>query len=232
MDFIKQISKDNKVMKSTNNADKKMAVEQISGTTDGGMYGHTNRHVGADSRDYRMMFPFGISSRPPSDVASQVISDGKSFGSIVGIFDENRPQAEVGEAIIYSLFNALIKLDKNGDIAMRCANNINQTAQNTYEIKANDVKINSQLTSVTGDVIIGGSVSYGGGGEITSSGSAINVNINKDYNISANNMSFAGNEFSFDMEMIQKMWNTMKQLLDRVSALDHGGNDFIKDYGG
>jgi hypothetical protein len=65
------------------------------------------------------ILPYGISSRGMAGMRAQVIVNDDSNNTVVGVYDPNRPDVEVGEVLLYSIGSATIHLTKNGVIAVR-----------------------------------------------------------------------------------------------------------------
>lgn len=87
-------------------------------TGNNGRSANVNNLYNSQVRDAQMMMPFGISSRPYSGVRAQAIINSNNDSSVVGVYDKNRPDVEVGEICIYSDGENMVYLKKDGSISI------------------------------------------------------------------------------------------------------------------
>lgn len=80
---------------------------------------NVNNLSASQLRNLMNMSPYGISSCPTVGMKAQVIVNDYNNNTVVGVYDKDKPKANPGETILYSIGGAFIVLDKYGNIIVR-----------------------------------------------------------------------------------------------------------------
>jgi hypothetical protein len=92
------------------------------------------------------MLPYGISSRPLAKMKGQVITNGNGSDTLVGVYDDKRPNVEPGEVLLYSIGKSQIYLDKAGNIAIKTGETLIVADKSGTINIVGDVNITGSLT--------------------------------------------------------------------------------------
>lgn len=121
------------------------STDRSSGCSNGGKTSNTITYSGAELRDLKVMFPYGYVAGLPTDVVCQTMMNGGTNGSIVGMFDEDRPDVEPREVILYS-DGVTFKLSPDGSISIEC---LNATIKSSGKLDINGDSVNLSSTAKT-----------------------------------------------------------------------------------
>lgn len=114
--MMRNIGRDMRTMGSEHRRDG--YIGPIASTGSGGKLMNVNNLNNSQLRDLLNMSPYGISSRGNSGMKAQVMVNDDSNNAVVGIYDPDKPEVDVGETILYSDGGCIIYLDKDGNINM------------------------------------------------------------------------------------------------------------------
>lgn len=125
-------------------------IGRISSVDKGGKSMNVNNLNNSQLRELMNVSPYGISSCGKSGMRAQVIVNDDSNNVVVGIYDPDKPEVEVGEIVLYSIGGCTVYLDKDGNITMTTGN-----AKITMDKITNGIAIDGNV-SITGTLKING----------------------------------------------------------------------------
>lgn len=124
----------------------------ISSILTGGKLANIKSTSESEVRDVSVMLPYGIASFGFKGMKAHALQTGKHI-SIIGLYDNKRPKTKKGELILYTRDGTQIKFDNEGNIIIKCDN----------EVKIDgDINIEGNIIT-NGDINIKGNVSINGG---------------------------------------------------------------------
>lgn len=107
-----------KMMSQANNSLKRLVVPFGRVASGSGTMINVQNTVDSEVRELMVVSPYGVSSCPPSGLFAQMIVNGDTNNTCVGVHNPNAPQVKSGEVILYSSGDAYIKLDSDGVITI------------------------------------------------------------------------------------------------------------------
>lgn len=110
-----------RVVQSVNSSHKRESyIGPLASTNAGGHNANVNNLHNSQVRDAKTIMPYGISSRAPSGVKAQAIVNGNNDNTVVGVYDKNRPEVDVGEICLYTEKGGnSVYLQKDGTITIK-----------------------------------------------------------------------------------------------------------------
>lgn len=145
--LTKTVSNINREMRNMYNT----FVGVISSVSGNGKTINAEVNNSSEMRDMKMMTPYGISSSPVDGVLAQIVINNNQHNSVVGIYDDNKPDVVPGEVIIYNNYGTKITMGTDGNIAISIESNHKLTI-NGKAIYGGDKAIVRDGDSVSVDV--------------------------------------------------------------------------------
>lgn len=109
-----------------------------------GKSANIKNNANSELRDVKFVSPYGISSSGYNGLRVAIVYDG-DIPYIVGVYDQNKPEIDLGTITIYNEFGVSIDLNKNGEIIMNTPTSSMSLKSDGFYV--NDIKLEDIIDS-------------------------------------------------------------------------------------